>query len=290
MEVSCYNFVAITYEQGFLDPSTDATYIIHLEGNGRYDHIMDQLSKYHPTKLVYILYNKGYKKCKKKLPRELPRYDLTDAFVTCFKHATAQNYNNILILEDDFIFTDLILDPIIPNRVNKFINEQNNELFIYLLGSLSTLQLPYDNYHTIVPSGAGAHSIVYSKEFIKYTLKMNISDIHDWDQHTWTSLKRYTYYKPLCVQLFPMTENKKEWGTGFIEGLHKILFLDTHIEPGYTIYNIVSKLLFFYILAFLVYLFLYLTKYFKLTKYNIFLKLLLFCIYIYGFYILYRSL
>lgn len=97
----CYTFKKIKYNKGLLDNAVDATYIIHLEGNGRYDDIMNQLESYHPTKEVYIIFNKGYKKCKKDKHITLPAYDLIDAFLQAFKHAKNQNYNNILILEDD---------------------------------------------------------------------------------------------------------------------------------------------------------------------------------------------
>ena len=34
-----YKFQKIKFNYGILNNSVDATYIIHLEGNGRYDHI-----------------------------------------------------------------------------------------------------------------------------------------------------------------------------------------------------------------------------------------------------------
>jgi len=61
----CYNFNKITYANGLLDDAVDATYIIHLEGNGRYEDILKQLDLYQPTKIVYIVFNKGYKNCSK---------------------------------------------------------------------------------------------------------------------------------------------------------------------------------------------------------------------------------
>jgi hypothetical protein len=36
-------------------PEIDATYIIHLEGNGRYAHIQDPFLKHHPTKEVFTM-------------------------------------------------------------------------------------------------------------------------------------------------------------------------------------------------------------------------------------------
>jgi hypothetical protein len=119
MENNCYTFTELNFDCGFLDDSCDVTYILHLEGNGRLGNIYDQLSKYKPTKKVIILFNKGYKKCNKKLKEYNSRYDLIDAFITIFNNA--KNYNNILILEDDFIFSDKILDKSITNDINQFI-------------------------------------------------------------------------------------------------------------------------------------------------------------------------
>ena len=73
------------YEKGLLD--VDATYILHLEGNGRLEQIQTQLEQYHPSRKVYLVYNQGYKKCQKNLPLESPPYDLVDAFLTAFHDA-----------------------------------------------------------------------------------------------------------------------------------------------------------------------------------------------------------
>ena len=82
-----YKFKKILFNDGILNKSIDATYIIHLEGNGRYEHIQKQLLEYHPTNIVYILFNKGYKKSIKKPFIDKPPLDLVDAFLEVFKHA-----------------------------------------------------------------------------------------------------------------------------------------------------------------------------------------------------------
>ena len=46
-------------------PTVDATYIIHLKGNGRYKNIKKQLKQYSLTKNIHIVINKGYKNIKK---------------------------------------------------------------------------------------------------------------------------------------------------------------------------------------------------------------------------------
>ena len=65
---------------------------------------------------------------------------------------------------------------------------------------------------------------------------------------------------PLCYQTFPDTENSKFWHQGstillffvFIQrSIFKLLGLDVNVEPGYTIMEYVSRIL-FWILLFLV--------------------------------------
>jgi len=116
----CYHFKKITYSQGLLDETVDATYIIHLEGNGRYDDILNQLSQFQPTKVVYIVFNKGYKNCQKNKNIKLPAHDLVDAFLDIFKHSTnpIQNYSNILILEDDYFFNEKITQEINVSNIH----------------------------------------------------------------------------------------------------------------------------------------------------------------------------
>ena len=92
-QLVAYEFEMIKMNDGMFDESVDATYIIHLVNNGRYEHIMEQLSKYHPTSTVYILMNKGYKNAVKQPFITNSSLDLVDAFITVFKHA--KKYNNI---------------------------------------------------------------------------------------------------------------------------------------------------------------------------------------------------
>ena len=91
----CYYFKKINYNDGLLDNAIDATYIIHLERNGRYEDILKQLELYQPTKIVYIVFNKGYKNCKKDNIKN-STLDLVDAFLQIFKHSKYENYDNRL--------------------------------------------------------------------------------------------------------------------------------------------------------------------------------------------------
>lgn len=244
-----YKFKKIIFNDGFLNDSVDATYIIHLENNGRYEQIQEQLKEYHPTNIVYILFNKGYKKSIKKPFINSPPLDLIDAFLEIFKHADKKNYNNILILEDDFIFSEKIKIKDHQLNINNSITKLDNTNFIYLLGCIPFIQIPYDLYNYRVLS-AGTHAVVYSKQNRIETLKINQEEMKDWDYHNQNS-NRITYYIPLCYQIVSETDNSKLWGSGinkflqqicrsFIK-IYKLLNLDKTPEPGTTIFYLLSK-------------------------------------------------
>ena len=249
----CYNFKKIKYNTGLLDDVVDATYIIHLEGNGRYDDIMNQLKIYHPTKEVYIVFNKGYKKCKKSEHIKLPAHDLVDAFLQVFKHAKNQNYDNILILEDDFIFTEKIMKESVQQDIYIFLNNNKDKDYQYFLGCLPYLQLPctLDSKHFINICSGGTHAVIYTKKNRERLLNVNQKDITDWDYYSFKNLRRYTYCEPLCYQLFPDTDNSNNWHKDnyifhMMSKLAKKIFnlfkLDTQIEPGYSVFYIFSKI------------------------------------------------
>jgi hypothetical protein len=244
MENPCYRFEKIEFINGLLD--IDATYIIHLENNGRLEHIKSQLSKFQPTKLVYILYNKGYKNCEKNLHLNKPAIDLIDAYLYIFKDAYNKNYKNILILEDDFIFSEKIKDKTVQKNVMNFINKNNYD--VYSLGYLPFLQKAYDNNTNICLIGGGTHACIYSRKFIKNTLQLEQSKIIDWDAYTQKNSIRYMYNEILCYQLFPETENQKEWGGNIIKKIYlnmiKYLKLDVQVEPGYTFFHNLSRVLY----------------------------------------------
>jgi len=258
IDPSCYTFKRMEVEKGLFDSSVDATYVITLESNGRYERVIEQLKKYHPTRVLYIMTNRGYKKCKKNLRKEMPRYDLTDAFINVFKHAKAEHYKNILVLEDDFIFSDRILEPEVAPRVNKFVTDRGDTDFIYLLGCLPFLQIPYDRYHNIVWRSGGTHAVIYSELCRERAIHdYDTILIDDWDMYNGFKMNRFTYYEPLAYQTFPMTENRKQWGfSEFILYLTDLVLrffkLDIQVEPGYSIFYFMSKLFFYLIVALLV--------------------------------------
>lgn len=278
IEKSCYSFKELVFEKGLFDKSIDATYVIHLEGNGRYENVESQLEEYRITKTNYILFNKGFKKCNKK-DIDGPAKDLIDAFLQIFKHANAKNYSNILILEDDFIFDKKIKDEENINNINAFLLEKIDTDFTYLLGTIPFLQLPYKKNHYSLYFSLGSHSCVYSKKNRERVLNSK-EVINDWDIYTNLNNfgKRYTYHTPMCYQLFPATDNSKDWGKHnaifyyqgkLISHIFWHLGLDKKVEPGYTFFYIFSKLILFIVMAILFQIFLSkkIIKYVKKHKY-----------------------
>lgn len=189
-----------------------------------------------------------------------------------------KKYENILILEDDFIFSPKIKNSLHLKNVNNFLYKNKEYNFIYLLGAIPGLQIPFDYYNNIIYSSCGTHAVIYSKKNRDETLNYIIShNITDWDIYDNFKFNRYTYYIPLCYQLFPDTENKKNWGRDkgvllvYSTSIQKIIFnflnLDKKCEPGYSYFYYFSKILFYLLLIlFLILLYFIIYKIYKNNK------------------------
>lgn len=261
----CYRFAKKEFQEGgLLDNCVDATYIIHLESDtDRMDQVIQQLDRFHPTKTVYIVYNKGFANCEKGLHKNTPAIDLIDVFITVFKDAREKGYNNILVLEDDFIFDDSIRDPTIRENITVFLANYKYYSFIYLFGCLPFIQVPYSYHHRRVFGKVGTHAVIYPLLFRNQVLSTDQTTIIDWDIYTNLHSNQYMYKDPLCYQLFPATENQKQWYhvPGFSEifaYLRYILALHKSLEPGYSF--------FYYFFSHLVLLFLLWVIFFYLYK------------------------
>ena len=252
----CYQFKYMKNTDGIFHKTIDATYVVHLEGNGRYDSVMKQLNEYHLTNDVYILHNKGYKKCDKTNNIVYPADDLIDAFFQIFKHANEKKYENVLILEDDFIFTNDVKNATHINNINNFLIKRTDESFIYYMGCLPYLSLPIlDGNNTYFPIiSSGTHSVIYSKKYRENLIHhYDKKNAKDWDvMNNFHSMKKYMYGQPLCYQLCSDTENRKTWGNEstikqFVGNvaikLITLVGVDKKIEPGYSIYYAISKIL-----------------------------------------------
>ncbi len=248
MNKHSYRYELITNEKGMFDNYIDMVYILTLEDCKRREHYMNQIKTYLPHKNILIQHNKGYKKCKKQLYQQSSLQDLNDAYYHAFLHSLKHNYKNIIILEDDFIF-DHNINQYIVNDIGNFI--KNNKYHIYHLGNLFGINIPTYSTHIrtllLVLSHAAIYNIDYSNFYIKkYENNIDIANDLVWND---INIIKYTYYKPLCFQLLPHTENRNTWSTGkiFIP-IIEFLKIDKIHTPGYTVLNILSFIVSFIIL------------------------------------------
>jgi len=267
---SCYKFEKLNYDSGLLDTNVDVTYIIHLENSGRYDNILKQLEKYKPTKIVYILLNKGFTKCNK-TGIESSHADLTDCYLQIFKHAHKQNFGNALILEDDFVFNEKIKENEHIKNINTFLEKKAGDNFIYFLGAIPWFLIPYNSYNYRCILSSGTHSVIYSKshrdDFLEnFSKRMMVTD---WDiNYNINFTSRFIYYTPLCYQICDNSENSRNpkfdnkyaaLASEVVKYcnyniIFRILGLDKNPEPGYSIFYFYSKIIFYLVLVFLIYL------------------------------------
>ena len=261
-----YRFEEINYNKGILDSCIDATYVLHLENNGRIDKVLSQLDRVHISKQIYIMYNAGFKKTDKMLPKYTTAFDLIDGCLQIFTHANNNNYNNILILEDDFIFDHKIFNPCISDRIKDFIDNQTDKVFSYALGCIPYILCPVSLYTLKVYSGAAAHAVIYTKNFRKKILSSNTNNIIDWDVEI-HKYNFYCYYKPICYQLFLGSENLLNFynNNKFIVNkilipLFKLIQIDKSYEPQYSIIYITSFILTCLLIFLILKLILYLSK------------------------------
>lgn len=258
----CYRFQKRTYDDGLFRDAVDATYIIHLKGNGRNPTVEEQLSRHRPSNIVYIIENQGYKKCPKTLHQYKPPYDLTDAFLQAFRHAARHSYKHILVLEDDYIFEKTPDTHIACGEISDFLKKRGTEKFIYYLGCIPYIQSTGFSLHNQLYLSTGTHACIYSKQLRDHILNDHRqSDIIDWDYFHNMNLwhyPRYVYHKPLCYQIYPPTENSKHWYnpmgiSDIIKFTHSAAGVDKRVEPGHTTFYFWSKIAYLLIWVLILY-------------------------------------
>jgi hypothetical protein len=248
--MNCYNLETLNYKDGLFDDFIEATYILTMENSDRRKDYMYQLEQFKPSSVVHIFHNKGFKKCEKKLNDKVIENSVNDiihAYKNAFTHAKKSGYKNILILEDDFIFSHLLKQNYIIKRIEKMYKHLENSSSAFLLGCLPQISFYYPYYYRYILSSAGAHAIMYNEKSINNILN-NIDSFSDYDFSYKFYVNCYCYKEPLVYQLVSETENRNNWGMnipiiGTIIGViivwvYQLLELDKKHEPGTTyVYN-----------------------------------------------------
>ena len=240
-----YRIESTSYEKPLF--TVDAAYIIHLENNGRLPSVKAQMAMHAIAPVVHIVFNKGYTDPKKNLPNKNTRHDIVDAYKYIFRDAKEHEYHNVLVLEDDFTFRE-DLDTNDVAKVNRYLKAQKKSKFIYHLGCIPAVMAPVDLNGNYIIAGSATHATIYSKSLREKVLSYT-GIINDWDWYITFAAPRYTYSKPLVYQIYPETENSKNWMpvlgfTFFVKQWIKLLKLDVQPEPGYSICYAVAKALF----------------------------------------------
>ena len=211
--MKCYEFKLISFKHGIFDNSLDATYILHLENNGRLSNIKKQLQKIKPTKKVFIYYNKGFKTCKKNNIQNTNQ-DIIHSNIEIFKHSQMNQFKTILVLEDDFIFDrELVFKENIIN-INNFIHNNQQKRLMLSLGCIPVFICPsmHKNVNYSLLS-LGDYNMIYTQKLQKYILEneKKIYKYGDWYNYTNYFSNKYIYYKPLIYQRFEETKNQRNW-------------------------------------------------------------------------------
>jgi hypothetical protein len=242
----CYYYKKYFFENCIFDNIVDCCIVLLMEHDKeREKHVLKTINKYKLCRNTIIQYNKGYKKCNKKLYEQTSIYDINDAYYTAFKYADSENYKNILILEDDAIFDNNIKNPKVIKDIELLY--KNKEVNMFHLGPACSLFDPLsilvDTYNCKkILFTAVTHANIYNNKFREIYYKSyetgNRSVSVDQNHNMFVYGNIYTYNKPLAVQPIIETENLKSWGFGkikigyfFLYIVNKILGLDTKNKP-----------------------------------------------------------
>lgn len=209
------NFRLCKKGEGLFDSSVDMAYIITMDKSDRKAQFIKEITTNKPLHTVKIVYNKGFKDNNKILPERSSNYDLIDANRHIFMDASANNYKNILVFEDDVQFTKNY-DIHDINNINIFIN--NNTFDIYNIGPagihiLYPCSWNFNHYRHLLTTTS--QSIIYNRSFIDEFFKHQYPFIHIDLYHNKINFKKYSYHKQICYQLYPETENQKKWLDGW---------------------------------------------------------------------------
>jgi hypothetical protein len=158
---------------------------------------------------IIIQYNKGFKLCKKKLLKNYSNYDLNDANFQVFNYSIEKNYNNILILEDDFIITKNIYKKEYVNAISYFV--KNKDYNVLSLGAFPYIKQCFGKYISKCFIIACNQANIYNKKYFQI-FKNRIKSIKYKHADDFRNVsKLYMTNIPIIIQPFPITYNMKQW-------------------------------------------------------------------------------
>lgn len=231
---NCYSYKLLSENDNPVLKNVDVTIILMMENSKRFkkDPFILKLSK-----KTIIQYNKGFKNCIKPNSIKKTNEDINHAYYTAFEYT--KDYNNVLILEEDaevLYYTRQHYD-IVDNYIG------NNSFEIFSFATFGSFNSINENFYN-VDVAHGAHAQIITREFRSYLatniLNNNFKGEIDVD---YFSNNVIVYKQPLIVQLFPETENFKNWRGSYF--LHKFSTMIAGVDKnksGWETMYIVAKL------------------------------------------------
>jgi len=208
---------------GIFDDIVDCVFIITMDKSvERHKNIHDQLTKYNLCKNTQILFNKGFKihgkyftTFNESVRVENTSHDLFHANLFLFNEAITKNYNNILILEDDFILSTKLSEIEHIQNLTHFVHSKKNKNMILYLGIIPIISRKYNDLFFNPIIHMGTHAVIYNRHYLVNVMShQDINKIYDIDLYNCNSMftSKFLYKEPLVYQIFPETENKSNWG------------------------------------------------------------------------------
>ena len=275
--MNCYRQENLFFPHGILDNIIDMVYILTMESSkSRHIHIQNQLSKFPLCQHIKIIYNKGFTKCSKKICSmttckliQTSYQDITHVNEYIYQDILKNKYNNILVLEDDFIISPQITNKDVISDLEDIVKYYKEEKLLLRLGCLPIVSYNMtgsSQYGNLV-LGLGAHALLYNRNSVNEIVR-KVRKSEDFDVNLNISfIGNQLYYKKksLISQLFPVTENRRNWGKSYGYVIEKyfqflmfrcisLLKLDKTVEPGYTVMYKYHNYLFSILFIFHVYL------------------------------------
>ena len=261
----CYLKENISFSKGLFDNIADAVYILTMENSKQKNSYMNQIYEFKLHKNIFIMKNKGFKSCTKKVCSNSNKNcvvinntasDIVNAYINVFKDAIIMKYNKIIILEDDFICSPELKNMYHIKNIEKITKNMSKKLFAF--GVLPFVTTYKNKYLRRCWLGTGAHATLIPKYYFEKLVKKE-HKICDIDVYLNFNIgNKYIYYKPLITQTFPQTDNNKNWGnscSGKILGeifrfIMKIIIntfgLDKKEEPGTSRMYLINRIIYDY--------------------------------------------
>ena len=243
--MTCYSEKEYRFcERGWLEDCIDGAYLLTMVHSARDWH--REYAKTPPFSTLHVQYNPGYKNCTKDhLYKQNSESDLVDALGNVFRTALRRQQHTILVLEDDFFF-DWTEDD--ARSIKDFIC--NHPMDIYHLGALPVTGFPAHREHIRVIDMGLSQGVIYCEPgyMRDYLAAMERRTTHMSTDRFWAAPRylKYHYYKPVCFQLFPETENSKHWHTTAVKWLIRKFELEHHhggFKQLFSIYYIGMRML-----------------------------------------------